>query len=227
MKKINNILFFILFALTLNAQFEIKNPTNVRFIAGGYTNQSPFFDNLEDAVNDILPYVADIVADSVITSDETFIFWLIGDTLLVSDWLDTANVIGDSVITWRDSVNSLVSRQFVRWGGNLGQIEVYGIPPTPQNTTTYYNLPVWGNLTPNYPWQDSISTAISDIDEILQSLIVYTADPLYIENDTLRMKPMITNFKYGTLASPPVVDSAEVWADTTDSALYPLLRIGR
>jgi hypothetical protein len=165
------------FTTVTEAQIYQKFPTNVRYIGGGYNNVRPFFKTLEAALNDVKPLA---------TSSNPYVFWLASDSLWVSDW---DSVFTESGLTMKDSVDIYyVAEGKIKWmpfstGGDGG-----ATVSAPDDITLHYYWPTWDQTNMALQlWQRMIGTALDSVDEEVFRLIVYTADPLYIENDTLKL----------------------------------------
>lgn len=183
---INNLLKAISLALTLllitptQAQIYQKFPTNVRYIGGGYNNVRPFFKTLEAALNDVKPLA---------TASNPYAFWLASDSLWVADW---DSVFTTSGLTMKDSIDIYyVTTGKIKWmpfglGGSSGSGTATII--TQDDSTLHYKWPAWNQSNVALPiWQRKEGMAMDSIDEEVWRLIVYTKNPLYIENDTLRI----------------------------------------
>lgn len=169
--------FFTIFNDTVDAQLKLRYPRNVRYIGGGFQDKSPYFSNLEAALNNVLPYA---------TVGNPYIFDVQSDSLWISDWDSVVNT--GTGITMKDSIDVYyVQTGKIKWAGYGfgGTGTGGGVIPVQTEHTTYYDMPIHEEGLAE--WLDSLTTAFNITDEVLYSLIVYTLTPLYIENDTLKV----------------------------------------
>lgn len=167
------------FTTVTTAQIYQKFPTNVRYIGGGYNNVRPFFKTLEAALNDVKPLA---------TVANPYVFWLASDSLWVADW---DSVFTGSGLTMKDSVDIYyVATGKIKWmpfglgGGGSGVSTIIA----QDDITLHYNWPTWDQTNVALPlWQRQMGAALDSADEEVWRLIVYTRNPLYIENDTLKI----------------------------------------
>ena len=160
------------------AQVYQKFPTNVRYIGGGYNNVRPFFKTLEAALNDVKPLA---------TVSNPYVFWLASDSLWVADW---DSVFTGSGLTMKDSIDIYyVQTGKIKWmpfgfGGSGEGANIIA----QDDVTLHYNWPTWDQTNIALPlWQRQEGAKDDSVDEEIWRLIVYTATPLYIENDTLKI----------------------------------------
>jgi len=169
----------LLFLTVGQAQIKQRFPSAVRYIAGYYINSQPYHPTLEAALNNVKAYA---------TADSPYVFWLMGDTLRIADW---DSVFTGSGLTMKDSIDQYyVSSGKIKWAG-FGFGGGSGTSTTivrPNQTTVHYNYPAWDQFSASFPyWQRDLGKALDSIDQHIYDLIVYTKDPLYIENDTLKI----------------------------------------
>jgi hypothetical protein len=178
--KIKRILLLaFLFIIPLKAQFSERPPTNVRYIAGGYVNKSPFFKTLDAALNDV---------KTKASISDPYVFWIAGDTIKIADW---DSIYTGSLLSIRDSINIYyVAMGKIKWAGfGFGSGSYSGGTTaslfTPTAHTTHYSYPTYTTGLP--PAYDSIRVKDYAIDQDIWDLIVYTDSKfLIIENDTLK-----------------------------------------
>ena len=180
-----NVKYWLLAALMafsvvdISAQLKLQYPKNVRFLAGGFQDKRPEFKTLEAALNDV---------KALATSENPYGFWVAGDTLWIADW---DSVFTESGLTMKDSIDIYyVNEGKIKWmpfgfGGTGGGTTTI----ISQDTVTYhYEYPNWYQDNTALPvWQRQSGVALDSVDQHIFDLIVYTEDPLYIENDTLKI----------------------------------------
>lgn len=164
------------------AQLYMKHPTDVRYIGGNMTNKRPFFSTLDAALNDV---------KALATSERPYTFWVISDTVNVSDWDSTYN----GGVTMNDSIDVYyVALGKIKWGGFAAQGTGTGggssdIHAPPTGATTHYSLHTWTGQSGLDAWQERDGENMDSIDLKLWELIVYTDSVyLYVENDTLKLR---------------------------------------
>lgn len=180
----------MLFAVdTAMAQLTLYFPKNIKFIGGGFQSKDPYYPTLESALNKV---------KATATSDNPYGFWIASDTLWIADW---DSVFTESGLTMKDSIDIYyVATGKIKWmpigfgstGGSGSTIVA------PDDVTLRYQWPTWDQV--NFAlslWQRMIGAAIDSIDEEVFRLIVYTATPLYIENDTLKIDVDALNITAG------------------------------
>jgi len=161
---------------------KIRFPTNVRYVAGGYTtNRTPYFNSLEYTLNNVKPFA---------TAENPYVFWVDSDTLQIHDW---DSVFTASGLTMKDSIDIYyVATGKVKWGGFAAQGTGGGggaVIVAPEGLTTHYSLWTWTGQSSLATWQTRLGLNADSIDLKLWELIVYTDSVyLYIENDTLKFR---------------------------------------
>ncbi|MDP4194814.1 MAG: hypothetical protein Q8940_07185 [Bacteroidota bacterium] len=180
MKRIS-LVFFLLISSSLLGQLKINTPTNVRYIAGGYNNKSPYFNTLEKALNDI---------KSRVTAQNPYTFWIDGDTTFISDWKHgrIGGVMGmaDSIEIYYAATGKIKLAGFMGGSGVIGNTQM--ILYLPDTKTRHYSYPKW-QYGAYSQWYDSLSRGLDSIDRDIHDLIVYTDSSwLYVQNDTLKVK---------------------------------------
>lgn len=178
MKKLIKLISILLLISTpLLGQIATRNPSNVRYIGGGYINKTPFFNNLRSALNSV---------KTSATSSNPYVFWVMSDTTQIYDWDST--YVGASM-SIKDSIDTYyVSLGKIKWAGfGIASTSVVILPP--DSGTIHYTLPIHSPIIPIYSWQDSLNIAMKILDDIIYSLITYTNGVLlHIEDDTLKIR---------------------------------------
>ena len=204
LKLVKKILLIVAIATTIASAQALRFPTNVRFIAGGYINKSPYFNNLNSALNDVKAFA---------TSSNPYTFWVDGDTSFISDW-DSVYNGGQSM---KDSIDTYyVSLGIIKWAGfGFGGTGSGGVSwLVPDTHTMYYDFPTYipGAHGAAY---DSAYVKDTAIDNEIHNLIVYTGKYLYIQNDTLRVDTAGLALSMGITAGSITADTANfVGTDT-------------
>jgi len=180
LKFLKNLLLIVAVTTSLLSAQALRFPTNVRFIAGGYINKSPYFNTLNGALNDVKAFA---------TSSNPYTFYIDGDTTFISDWDSVYN----QGVRMRDSINIYyVNYGKIKWGNAIPGFDAPILAPDLQ--TLHFDLPKWNPVVAPV-WQDSLSQALDTIDAQLWNLIVYCGPYLYIRNDTLQIDT--TGLGYG------------------------------
>lgn len=203
-----SLLFVVLLIVNINAQVY-RSPAYVRFIANGYINQSPYFNTLEAALND--------VKDKA-TVENPYVFWVAGDSIRIPDW---DSVFTSSGLTMKDSIDLYyVALGTIKWAGfGFGGSGGGSALIIQQDDTTYhYGWDNWNvdNLALPY-WQRLLGKSFDDVDEEVWRLIVYTKDPLYIENDTLKID--VSGFSGGGIINFDSLTYVRTTGDQTISGI--------
>ena len=175
----------LLCAGTAFGQFWNTNyPSNVRYIAGGYSNHRPFFSTLNTALNDVKAYA---------TSDNPYVFWLMSDTLNIADWDSVYNEgvsMSDSIYTYYVATGKIKWAGFdidTSKGGRGGSsILNYGSMAA---TTDNYDFARWDSsgLTLSQ-WQIQLTQTLLTIDSLIKARTLFSEmDPTYftISGDSL------------------------------------------
>jgi hypothetical protein len=205
MKFLNISLLFILLLVT-NIEAQVyRSPAYVRFIANGYINQTPYFNTLEQALNNVKS-TADV--------SSPFVFWVAGDTIRIPDW---DSVFTESGLTMKDSIDIYyVATGKIKWAGfGFGGTGGTGGASIIQQdaTTLHYDWASWDQDNIALPlWQRLEGQKADSIDEEVWRLIVYTKLPLYIENDTLK----IDTTGFGGGSAPLSIDTLTFLRTTGD-----------
>ena len=173
----------------VSAQWTERHPTNVRYIAGNYTEATPFFNTLVGALNDVKTYA---------TSNDPYVFWIMSDTLQIADWDSIYNngaEMADSIYT------DYVLTGKIKWAGFPIDTSMGGsgtgsgtgeIDPV-ENTDTYS---FWrGDSSSRNPsaWAERMSRNWMTLDSILTADIVIRfidTDDLRVSGDTLYLGPV-------------------------------------
>ena len=212
----------ILLAPIVNAQLQQRHPTDVRYIAGNYTANAPFFPLLGQALNDVKAYA---------TSNRPYTFWIMSDTVNVADWDSVYNTGGvdmaDSVYTY------YVLTGKIKWAGfpidtslggsgtgsGTGEID-------PIINTDNYSF--WrGDSSARNPsqWAERMSRNWMTLDSILTADIVIRfvdTDDLNVSGDTLYLGPVagapagIGTANFTTELYDTHIDSTTYLRTTTD-----------
>ena len=187
--KLTNLKYLLLLGLFIfagactetNAQLKLRFATDVRYIAGGFMNKRPSYNNLLSALNDI---------KALATSERPYTFWVMSDTVNIYDW-DSVYQTGG--LSMKDSIDvHYVAVGKIKWAGfgfgGSGGGGITAITP-PENTTTHYSFWTWTGQSGIGSWQTRLGENADSIDQRIWELIVYTDSLyLYIENDTLKLR---------------------------------------
>ena len=181
MRLINKLLLGALLLITccgtVQAQ-KLRFPANVRYIANGYIDQTPYFGTLRGALNNVKAFA---------TLSNPYVFCVDGDTSRISDWRTGYN----HGLSMKDSVDQYyVATGKIKWAGfSFGGSGSIFIPST-DKLTLHYNVPSWTQTNNfNMFWQKQLGQALDTLDQRIWDLIIYVdTSYLYIQNDTLKVK---------------------------------------
>jgi len=134
------LIILIISSLSLFAQVKVRYPTNVRYIAGNYLNQSPYYNNLLSALNNVK-------ASATLTNP--YVFQIDSDTLYISDWDSVYQSGGLSMI---DSIEQHYVGK-IKFSGVYGADSLFSIQDTSNfvsKTTTQVVSGTKWNTGPHY-----------------------------------------------------------------------------
>lgn len=196
----------LLLTLTANAQFALRYPSNVIFVAGNFQDKFPYASTLRSAVTIMLSQTSNPVS-----SVNPYVFWISSDTLKIADW----NTYYNTLKTYYIETGKVKLAGFTNASGGVGQIIGIGVP---DDITSNYGWATWDPAdTTLVEWVKYLGQIILDIDTTLygQRRPKFTGGVVLV-NDTVTVDDSYIEaiVDRATEDSPLRIDTTHILYDT-------------